>query len=550
MDRGNLEEYLKKNDKVRFEIYQDVQKAAKKIWKNSRLPWYTDHGESHSERVIAHLNQICAGLLKDPQSNQPEYGLTPVEVFLLLSAAWLHDVGMQDLSGLGKHSVDQMDENDWENVRKRHPQRSFEIIMAHAGASDETNEFRTGLHPDHNLHAPLALICKGHGSDYYQEVVDTFEKRTFDLDGQGVPIRGGLITALLLMADEIDLHNSRAALPGNFPLSRISRLHFYRHYYVQHVEVAAGKGNDTEVDRKIYIKFAFPEGSEKWQGNLKEWIETKLKIESHRTSKQIRSGFQGHFSWSDPLVESETEQAMPKEKREMEIDVRFLLETQIRKTIDWKNIINDLKTRFKERNGGIVCLNSNGDQEIELFLTLLESIFRGTVEYHDFQPLISKLKFKPIEKYHTKDDVFQAIGDELGVDLSEFDDTDTGVTQWDFLYSNIKNTEKFCLIVFQGLGEIEQELRSSILNDVLGGSKLKQGDKSLILIFDLNSLHTLSDCSVIDFPSRFKQDDVYAYFIDTGNSEKDAGKKTEKIMAYQKTGRSVSEVIRNAKFLN
>ena len=122
MEAESLESYLQKYDSARFQIYENIKSACKKIWKNPRLGWYTDHGVEHSKRIVSILAQICDGLLQNPETQLPDYGLAPQEVFLLLSASWLHDIGMQDLKDLNDSTVDTLTGEDWNEVRKRHPQ--------------------------------------------------------------------------------------------------------------------------------------------------------------------------------------------------------------------------------------------------------------------------------------------------------------------------------------------------------------------------------------------------------------------------------------------
>ncbi|MCP4213299.1 MAG: hypothetical protein GY765_01525 [bacterium] len=122
-----------------------------------------------------------------------------------------------------------------ENYLETHDKTYFEIYTG-----IKTDDFHLSLDTEYPIHAPLALICKGHGSDYFDEVVNYFADNSLDIDGKGTTIRGELLTALLLMADELDLHSSRAVFKKNYPLSKTSELHHYRHYYISKVEVLSG----------------------------------------------------------------------------------------------------------------------------------------------------------------------------------------------------------------------------------------------------------------------------------------------------------------------
>lgn len=185
INEADLENYLAQSNEEDFkETYNFIKIAAKKIWKEPRLGWYTDHGPKHSERIIFHLNRLCAGLLSNPDKECQDYRLTVDEVFLLLSAAWLHDIGMQDLTNSRTHSVDSMDNEDWEEVRKEHPKKVYDMIM-NPSTGERSNKFWIGIKPDSKFRAPLALICKGHGSSYFSDTVSEFKIILSILEGKG-----------------------------------------------------------------------------------------------------------------------------------------------------------------------------------------------------------------------------------------------------------------------------------------------------------------------------------------------------------------------------
>ena len=64
-----------------------IRDYVRNLWSSHTEPlWYTLHNESHCERVEESLHK----LIPDHNSNL----LSEEERFYLLSAAWLHDVGM------------------------------------------------------------------------------------------------------------------------------------------------------------------------------------------------------------------------------------------------------------------------------------------------------------------------------------------------------------------------------------------------------------------------------------------------------------------------
>lgn len=510
---NDLESYLKKYGGEYSSIYEDVKKCASKIWENPRLKWYTDHGVAHSERILFHLNSLCDGLVFDYRNGQPEYGLNYGEVFYLLCAVWLHDIGMQDLTDLNNLSVDQLTEDDWTEVRDRHPARSFDIIMQHAVGTDERNEFWLGLKPEPYIHYPLALICKGHGSSHFDEAVAEISQLDEDLDGKGTKIRGALLMSLLLMADEADLHQSRADFGGpNLPLSDISKLHHFRHHYIQKVAIRIPR--HLETARIIKIQCAFPEPDKKWTQDLKQWIGDKLKKEAERTFSYLHIGFNGHFTWPEKPAIIEDRKAGQYEKKKMESEIRHLLRMQVEKVIDWKVCVRELKRRFVEKDGGVVCLCADEHQGIDIFLSIIECVFCAVAENGS---AISVLRFDPPYEHHTFDDVLRDIDKQFG--FSESSD-------WDDLHSKIRGKDGFHMIVLQYLDESESNIRHEIVKNAV--ASCRAGNEHFLLLVN-TSEKDLSE-TFFELPKRFEKSHFYEYFKETGNSETAASAKADKMM--------------------
>lgn len=526
-----LESYLKEHSPIYFGIYEKIKAAMQEIWLKPRLDWYTDHGPEHSERIICHLNDLCSGLLKDPAKNGPEYGLCVAEVFLLLTAAWIHDVGMQDLSDINNLSVDKMDEVAWNAVRLRHPQRAFEIIMQHAAGSDEQNEFWLGLKREPQIHTPLALICKGHGSDHYNEVVKEFERSTFNLDGKHQEIRGALLTSLLLMADECDLHRSRSIFKENYPLSKISKLHNYRHHYIEDVKICSGIDGNPNTHKTICITFRFPElgdGERLWQNQIQQWIYQKLQKESHLVFSCLHKGFEGHFQWAEPLVKIETQNAVLYEKLIMEKEIQYSLTASLEKVIDWKDLTAQLTTRFKDKQGGIVSLLAEKSHGVERFIDFIKVIYLSSLEENEIiTSTLAVLNFSFLLQYHSIIDVFDAISEQIGFCEN---DTENG------LIEHLMEQDKFYFIILQDVHAIDKELLNQIDFELEKLSR-KSASNLLFLLTTKTELQVKSTTELFSLPEAFEAKDIKNYFIASGDNEDDAVRKTDYLLdQMEKTG--------------
>ena len=101
----------------------DTAKAANDIWEREWLYWFTDHSSAtHSVRIIRLLGQALEHIQKSPSR------LTRHELFVLLAACYLHDIGMQDFRQNGI-PVEKFTPDTYDLVRKAHPARAAELIV-------------------------------------------------------------------------------------------------------------------------------------------------------------------------------------------------------------------------------------------------------------------------------------------------------------------------------------------------------------------------------------------------------------------------------------
>src|SRR5689334_12503955 len=108
-----------------YKRLERVRASAEKIWEVQRLAWFTDHrAATHSRKIIDHLGNLLVHLQSTAQK------LTPHELYVLLAACYLHDIGMQDFKTEDGRGVDQLTPQDYNQIRKAHPRRARELIIA------------------------------------------------------------------------------------------------------------------------------------------------------------------------------------------------------------------------------------------------------------------------------------------------------------------------------------------------------------------------------------------------------------------------------------
>lgn len=197
-----------------------IESKAKEIWEKGELyhTYYTLHGMKHSDAVVNILDLLVDGL-------NPEDKLDEIEIFCLLSAAYLHDVGMQrkypdDEARI--ESIFQAKNKPYtiqDLIRDEHHLRSGRYIK---------ENFKT-LDLDLYEAECVRLISEGHrkvnlGSDDYESQAIGFKR-----------VRVRLLSSLLRLADELDIDYRRAPetlyeiLKEDMP--DFSRLQWLKHYY-------------------------------------------------------------------------------------------------------------------------------------------------------------------------------------------------------------------------------------------------------------------------------------------------------------------------------
>jgi formylglycine-generating enzyme required for sulfatase activity len=216
--------------------------AASRIWSRPLHRNYTDHTVAHSERVIALLDGLTEGVV-----------LSPTEVLVLLAAAYLHDIGMQNERYAG---------GDLEEIRAIHHEISAEMI--YQAIEDPAEAVKLGLPDDPGLVEAIALVAKGHRK------VDLNADEYDPLTHGNETIRLRLLAALLRFADELDIDHRRVNL-DLLKVMRVpddSKLHWWKCHYVSGVSIEDGY---------IRVTYRFPKGRPDYEGLIVPLVEKDIR---------------------------------------------------------------------------------------------------------------------------------------------------------------------------------------------------------------------------------------------------------------------------------
>jgi hypothetical protein len=189
-----LEELIKDNSLQKK--LQQVRETAKTYLEriNHIFPDYTPHDISHKYKVIGNLSKLIPVNLAQKMNQY--------EIFFLLCAAYVHDIGMCRLEELG--DSEQLTDSEKDNIRKTHHMRIKQLLEVHPDIF--------GLDEQEAIY--VGKIASGHRK------VDLFDGKTFRNNDafRSYQINTPLLAAFLRLSDELDITYERipAFLYKNF----------------------------------------------------------------------------------------------------------------------------------------------------------------------------------------------------------------------------------------------------------------------------------------------------------------------------------------------
>ncbi len=242
----NLEIKLKEDSDLylKFEICKRHLKDRENAFP-AFYPTFSLHNTVHSNTIINNLDSFKLSEILTSELNT-------YEIFLLLSSAYLHDIGMIIINEKDKEKCERDNLNLFGYIRDIHHIKSYEYIKKN----------RQLLKLDDFDAENIALISKGHRRTDIKHDSD-YENQIYTRNGN-YTIRLKLLAALLRLSDELDCSFSRINMELREILEQykkfdiITQLHWLKHYYT-----VGTKFEFVESDRELpYIalnlKFKIP----------------------------------------------------------------------------------------------------------------------------------------------------------------------------------------------------------------------------------------------------------------------------------------------------
>ena len=272
---ARLDDFLA--DTQRREL-EDVRAAAELILRHPLDHTFTDHTVAHSERIRAHLNVLLGAWARKEIALQRER--TQVEIFVLLAAVYLHDIGMQfqrfehspslaehlptlraELAqrGLQQGSLDDpFTRESLVFARRHHHLVTYDWVMkANLRSNQSLLPFETtGLRHHVEQVARVSWshnvwLTNGQSYDGYRHLLVNAQEQ----EGE---IRLGWLAAFLRLGDMLDMHQRRVTnieRLRSIEIPPVAKAHWWRHHLVRTWRL---DDDATDRGRRLHVVFGVP----------------------------------------------------------------------------------------------------------------------------------------------------------------------------------------------------------------------------------------------------------------------------------------------------
>ena len=289
-----LVDYLSREDLLAFE---SLKVSAGKILGRPIDLAYTDHTIAHKEIVHGHLDSFLGPWLARRAQKKNGDALVGTEAIVLLSATYLHDIGMQiarpdvlaSLPSLPDDAKREAASLPADNITEDH--RKFARKYHHLIVYDWIRRSRGDIPELDGRRDMVAKVARGHNiwltdSNSYENFKKAVEAT---LEPQGT-IRTDLLAVFLRLADILDQDKRRVDIKAanRLPVSPASKVHWWRHHYVNACLIE--EHTDTSFQMKVAFRLPDAHAGEKgWLlpalyestvgeiraevGRLQQWLE-------------------------------------------------------------------------------------------------------------------------------------------------------------------------------------------------------------------------------------------------------------------------------------
>lgn len=299
---------------------EEIRESHARIWVHPQHPHFTLHGPPHAAAVRDHLE----AWLRD----YPMAHLSELETFLLLSAIYLHDIGMQCpckefLGSVGVNEHVPLSDSGLEAVRQHHHHLSRKMVEDLLASPREYlwgHVDVAGIEPEI---AAIAMLCEGHAG----QLEDVDPRVTANYTALWRPTNLSKLLYLLRIGDAMDAVANRVNsdyIALHYWNMRVKdRYHTWKHWFVSNVEV---------VGATVEFNYVIPKALR----NLTPDIQTCAEAPLRGGFKDVGEDL-ARWGLPNPLIRSNVHELLDDPRR------RFRLDNDV-----WTTFNNEAK-RIRDR---------------------------------------------------------------------------------------------------------------------------------------------------------------------------------------------------------
>lgn len=260
--------FLPEWHKSRLEL---IRLAVTRFWEHKRYFHFTNQGIHHSERVHRILSELIGELPQDQR-------LGIEEVFILLAAAWLYEIGMQspDLGAIPNIGANKEGptHSQLNTIRASKHLLSQRLILGNFSDAYRGNRIALGLNTPMDQYTILiAEVCRWCSNEPLAEVPETGL-----VNGATVRIR--LIVALLRLADQLYIDSPRINFDvldaAELSMSEFAR--WWAYHYTSILPIQSGQ---------INFQYLLPPSQKDYLSQIRNLIESEFEFDNNHTIQYL-----------------------------------------------------------------------------------------------------------------------------------------------------------------------------------------------------------------------------------------------------------------------
>lgn len=255
-----------------------IHREALNIWSEPQ-PGYIRPFTAHAEPHIAQVERNLDALTQSLQNSQ--YRLVPEEIFVLLGACYLHDIGML---------------LEAPDARARHAEYAYELILYSFATTGIADRRVTLPITDPNSRVAIAQLARAHWTDFARKL----SPRDFLVGNFEGRLR--LLGALLATADLLDLSPVRAwrfrTIHRLSELPPLSELHQVLHARVKGFQISPP---NPIFANELQFQLAWRDDSEV-TANVADWIRHWLTSQWRQLQPLLKLDSNDQIRWAGPWI--------------------------------------------------------------------------------------------------------------------------------------------------------------------------------------------------------------------------------------------------------